>query len=292
MAQDGSKATLDRALSKLGFASRSAAIQMIRSGRVRVGGKVIKDPEHWVRWEEERIEVDGSEVKAARKAYLALHKPRRLVTTLRDEKGRPTVYDCLGEFRSWVFPIGRLDRDTSGLLLFTNDTAFGDAISDPKTGLPKTYIVKIRGRLDAQALERLKQGIDLGNGVPTLPASVREIRPSEKGSWLEVTIVEGRNRQIRRMFEALGQKAERLLRVRIGPLELGPMPPGTFRELDSSEVDALREAAGIPKAKEPFVRRLSGKDGSRPAPPGSTPRSPGKRAGGARAVRRRGEDRS
>ncbi len=212
---------------------------LIKAGRVRVNGAVVRVPGKWVKPGLDRITVDGASVRPAEPLYLALHKPRGLVTTKRDEKGRDTVYSCLGDVGRWVFPVGRLDRDTSGLLLFTNDTAFSEAVTSPESKLPKTYMAKVCGQPSEEAIARLRAGVVLDDGVPTLPAEVRCDRATDKTTWLEITIVEGRNRQIRRMCEAVGHPVERLVRTRIGALALGDLAPGASRSLTPSEVRRL-----------------------------------------------------
>lgn len=238
-------ATLDRALSKLGLASRSQARDLVRAGRVRVNGRVVADPGSWVDLTRDRLAVDGEAVVAKAPVVLAMNKPRGVVTTRSDEHGRTTVYERLDGVDGWVFPVGRLDKDSSGLLLLTNDTALADALTNPATHVPKTYAVKVRGHLDASALERLRTGIEL-DGQRTRPAEVVTTRTTEKGCWLEITIVEGRNRQIRRMIEAVNGSVEQLVRIRFGPIALGTIEKGAVRRLGASEVAALRVAvAGL-----------------------------------------------
>lgn len=230
--------TIDRALSRLGLCSRTEARELVLAGRVRLNGVVVRDPERWVRLGVDRLELDRERVAAQQKLYLALHKPVGYVTTRSDPEGRKTVYDLLGDVGRWVAPIGRLDRDTSGLLLFTNDTDFAARLLDPASKVAKRYRVEARGRLDDDALERLRRGVELADG-PTLPADVRLLRRSKDRTLFELAIVEGRNRQVRRMVQALGSKVLKLARVAIGPLELGALPPGAQRELAAHERAAL-----------------------------------------------------
>src|SRR5690349_15295764 len=171
--------TLERVFSKAGVASRTDARSWIGAGRVRVNGRVVQNPDHWVDLERDRVTLDGKALRAAEKLYLLLYKPKGYLTTYKDPEGRPTVYDLLKDVDDWVFPAGRLDQDTSGLLLITNDTAFGDYITDPRSHVPKTYLVKASALLTAEQLDRLRQGIELTDG-PTRPAEVVRIRDSAR----------------------------------------------------------------------------------------------------------------
>lgn len=209
------------------------------AGRVRLNGVVVRDPERWVRLGVDRLEVDQERVAAQRKLYLALHKPVGYVTTRSDPEGRKTVYDLLGDVGRWVAPIGRLDRDTSGLLLFTNDTDFAARLLDPTSHVEKRYRVEARGRIDDEALEWLRRGVELSDGR-TLPARVELLRRSKERTLLELSIVEGRNRQVRRMLEAVDSKVLKLARVAFGSLELADLAPGAHRELLARERNALR----------------------------------------------------
>lgn len=226
--------TIDRALSRLGLCSRTEALDLVRSGRVRVNGFVLRDASVWVTLGLDRIEVDSRRAKAQEKLYVALHKPVGYVTTRRDPEGRKTVYDLLGEFGAWLAPIGRLDRDTSGLLLFTNDTDFAARVLEPRSKVEKRYRVEARGRVDDEALERLRRGVELADG-PTAPARVELLRRSKERTLFEIAITEGRNRQVRRMVEAVGSKVHKLARVAIGALELGELAVGKTRELEGRE---------------------------------------------------------
>jgi pseudouridine synthase len=233
---------LERILSKLGVCSRTEARTWIRAGRVTVNRAVIVDPDAWFDPAHDEIRVDGRPVKEKRKLYCALHKPRGYLTTRTDPAGRPTVYALLGSVGEWVVPVGRLDLDTSGLLLFTNDTSFADAITSPASHVPKTYRVECTPRLDEAALERLRRGVVLADG-PTRPALVAHLGDRGTRTRFEITITEGRNRQVRRMVKEVGAKVEKLQRVSIGPLDLGTLAPGAVRALTPGEVDALSAAA-------------------------------------------------
>jgi pseudouridine synthase len=232
------KKTLDRVLSRAGLGSRTEARRWIADGRVCVNGKKVQTPDGWVDPERDKVTFDGKPLKAAHKVYLLLYKPKGYLTTFKDPEGRPTVYDLLDEKAQWVFPVGRLDQDTSGLLLLTNDSEFGDYVSSPESHVPKTYLVKSSRLLNEEELGQLRQGLQLVDG-PTRPATVERIRDSEKYTFFEITITEGRNRQVRRMVEALRAKVLKLVRVRIGEIRIGDLQIGTTRELTSDEVKSL-----------------------------------------------------
>lgn len=234
--------TLDRVLSKSGLASRTDAAGWIRAGRVRVNGKVVRSPEHWVDLDRDRVTLDGKPVRGGPPVYVALYKPKGYLTTWRDPKGRPTVYDLLQDLGQWVVPVGRLDLDTSGLLLLTNDTGFAERITNPGSKVPKTYLVKASTVLSDEQLEQLRSGVQLKDGM-TRPAVVRRVRDSAKYTHLEITITEGRNRQVRRMLEAVGSKVLKLVRTRIGSLALGDLPIGKWRRLTKAEVRSLLRPA-------------------------------------------------
>lgn len=230
--------TLDRVLSKSGRGSRTEARKWIAAGRVKVNGKVIQTPDHWVDLERDRVTFDGRPLKAADKVYLLLYKPKGYLTTYKDPEGRPTVYDLLPETGEWVFPVGRLDLDTSGLLLMTNDTQLAERITNPAFKVPKTYLVKTATLLTEEQLDRLRSGVTLSDG-PTKPAVVRKLRDSAARTFFEITITEGRNRQVRRMVEALGSKVLKLVRTSLGSLAIGGLEIGKYRELTATEIRAL-----------------------------------------------------
>jgi 23S rRNA pseudouridine2605 synthase len=235
---------LARALSKLGFCSRSQAANLIRAGRVRLNGATRKDPETPVHLERDRIDVDRNAVASGSKIYLMLNKPRGVVTTASDEKGRRTVYSLLGEKLPWVGPVGRLDKASEGLLLFTNDSEWAAGLSDPGSHLDKTYHVQVGIVLDQYITDRLQNGIRAG-GELLRAKQARVLRGGEKNSWLEIVLDEGKNRQIRRMLEHLGIEVLRLIRVAIGPLALGPLAKGKCRALALAEKSALDQAVKI-----------------------------------------------
>jgi pseudouridine synthase len=231
--------TLDRVLSKAGLGSRTDARSWIGAGRVTVNGRVIQTPDHWVDLERDRVALDGKTIKPGKKIYILLYKPKGYITTYRDPEGRPTVYDLLGDVNAWVAPVGRLDLDTSGLLILTNDNEFADHIMDPERHVPKTYLVKTSTKLDDAAIERLAAGVELADG-PTRPARVQRLRETASATVLEMTLTEGRNRQVRRMIEAVGSRVRKLVRTAIGPIAIGDLQIGKWRELSRQEVLSLR----------------------------------------------------
>ncbi len=233
--------TLDRVLSKLGVCSRTESREWIEAGRLQVNGHTVRDPEQWVDLDRDRIALDGKPVRAEQKAYFLLNKPKGYLTSYTDPDGRKTVYDLLGPIDQWLFPVGRLDLDTSGLLLMTNDSDFAEHITSPEHHVAKTYLVKASTLLTDDQLRQLREGVELKDGL-TKPAQVRRVRDSEKYTFLEITITEGRNRQVRRMIEALGAVVLKLVRVSIGPLRLGTLQMGKWRQLNPDEVRMLVRA--------------------------------------------------
>jgi 23S rRNA pseudouridine2605 synthase len=203
-----------------------------------VNGQIVKNPDHWVDLERDRITLDGKPLKKTAKTYLLLYKPKGYLTTYGDPEGRPTVYDLIQDAGSWLAPVGRLDLDTSGLLLLTNDTDFAERIMNPENKVPKTYMVKASTRLTEEQIEQLRRGVQLADG-PTRPARVELVRHSAKYTFLELTITEGRNRQVRRMVEAVESKVLKLVRTAIGDIRIGDLPIGRWRRLTAEEVRAL-----------------------------------------------------
>jgi 23S rRNA pseudouridine2605 synthase len=230
---------LARALSKLGYCSRSEAAGLIRTGRVRLNGAVARDPETPVRLERARIEVDGQLLAIAAKIYLMLNKPRGVVTTASDEKGRQTVYGFLDDALPWVSPVGRLDKASEGLLLLTNDSEWAAQVTAPETHLPKTYHVQIDKVADGKLLQSIGKGIKTAEGDFLRVKSIRVLRGGDRNTWLEIILDEGKNRHIRRMFISLGIAVLRLVRVAIGPLPLGQLAKGKVRSLTIEEKNAL-----------------------------------------------------
>jgi 23S rRNA pseudouridine2605 synthase len=226
----GRRVQLHRALSKLGWGSRAQAWQWVRAGEVCVDGRTVTDPLTWVDLDRQRITRGGQAAPAREHVTLALHKPRGVVTTRRDERGRRTVYDLLPPGLPWVFPAGRLDADSEGLLILTSDAALAVRLTEPEHRVPKTYRVTVSGIPSEEALQRLREGVELPDGR-TRPAQVRQLG----GNVLEVVLTEGRNRQVRRMLAAVGHRVRRLVRVAVGRYELGDLAPGACRTLSAED---------------------------------------------------------
>jgi 23S rRNA pseudouridine2605 synthase len=239
---------LARALSKLGYCSRSRAAELIRAGHVSLNGRVRRNPETPVSGKQQ-IAVDGKLVAAQAKSYLMMNKPRGVVTTAADEKGRQTVYALLHSENNareqaapWVAPIGRLDKASEGLLLLTNDSEWGARIAAPETHLAKTYHVQVSTVADQELLNTLVRGVKTKDGELLRARQARRLRAGEKNCWLEIILDEGKNRQIRRMMESLGIEVLRLVRVAIGPLQLGGLAKGAHRALTTNEKRMLDRA--------------------------------------------------
>jgi 23S rRNA pseudouridine2605 synthase len=226
---------LARALSKRGLASRADAIALILDGRVRVSGRVVRDPGAAVVPETLQVAIDGRECTAPAWRTIALHKPRGVVTTRRDPQGRPTVYDLLAPLGDGLAPAGRLDLASSGLIVCTNDTRLGAWLTDPAQAVEKEYVVTVRGRVSAASVAALEAGI-VDDGEPLRAAAVTVRKASGRETHLAVVLREGRNREIRRLFAAAGHEVTRLLRVRIGALTLGTLAPGAWRDIQREMV--------------------------------------------------------
>jgi len=245
---------LARALSKLGYCSRSRATELIRAGRVSRNGKICRDPEAAVSGTQPQIALDGELIEAQKKIYLMMNKPRGVVTTASDEKGRETVYaimnqvscptqSALGKDQPWVAPIGRLDKASEGLLLLTNDSEWGARIAAPETHLEKTYHVQIGIVADDEFVQALVRGVnDVQKGELLRATRARCLRAGEKNCWIEIVLDEGKNRQIRRMMKSMGVEVLRLLRVAVGPLQLGDLAKGQHRALTAGEKRTLDRA--------------------------------------------------
>ncbi|MCC4602874.1 pseudouridine synthase [Xanthomonas campestris] len=252
----GPRHGLARVLSKLGVCSRTEAARRIADGRVSVDGRVIRDPEFPIRTDQPAaIAIDGQPLAGPARIYVMLNKPRGVVTTVRDEQGRDTVYRCFdGAGLPWIAPVGRLDKASEGLLLFSNDPQWAAAVTDPASGPDKTYHVQIDCHPDAGQLEQLQVGVidpdPDGDGGVLRAKQVRLLREGERNAWLEIVLDEGRNRQIRRLLAAVDIGVLRLVRVAIGPLAIGELDKGAWRMLSAAEVLALTPArASAPDAR-------------------------------------------
>ena len=245
---------LARALSKLGYCSRSHAARLIRAGRVSLDGKIRRDPETSVLGKHDQVAVDGRVVEPQGKIYLMLNKPRGVVTTASDEKGRETVYTMLnakpsastknlpGECPPWVAPVGRLDKASEGLLLLTSDSEWGARIAAPETHLDKTYHVQVGTVADEEFVLALVRGVKSKDGEVLRAKQARHLRTGQRNCWIEIVLDEGKNRQIRRMIEAMGVEVLRLVRVAVGPLKLGGLAKGEHRSLTADEKRMLDRA--------------------------------------------------
>ncbi len=237
-----SAVALDRALSKLGYTSRSQAGQLIRAGKVSVNGRVLTDPRSSTRPEHDCIRIEGVFLQRERWTLVALNKPRRVVTTRHDPEGRTTVYEFLTD-AARVVPVGRLDYASSGLLLFTNDTQFANWLTDPATGLIRRYVVTVRGGLSDETARALEAGVT-DRGEPLKAATVEVLKRSKRETHLVVELTEGKNREIRRLLNSAGHEVTRLKRVAFGGLELGDLAPGKWRNVSVQEARAAFPSAG------------------------------------------------
>ena len=243
---------LARALSKLGLASRSEAVRLVRDGRVTVNGVVVEDPAVVVVPESARIVIDGAPRATPARLTVLLNKPRGVVTTVRDPEGRPTVMGLVADAPARVMPVGRLDVATSGLLLLTNDSRFGDWITDPAHAVPRTYAVTVRGELSDADASRLAHGVE-DRGEVMRASSVVVRKRSARETHLLVTLTEGKNREVRRLLGVVGHEVTKLSRVSFGGLELGTLRPGEWRMIDGAELRAA--FPGAPIADGPARRR-------------------------------------
>jgi 23S rRNA pseudouridine2605 synthase len=230
---------LARAISKMGYCSRSRAEEAIRAGRVRVNGAVRRNVEAPVHLGKDRLAIDGHEIKKVEKIYLMLNKPRGVVTTASDERGRETIYSFLEKYKdgslNWVAPVGRLDKASEGLLLITNDSEWAAQITAPETHVDKIYHVQIAGPATPDMMKNLQQGFTVKGGEFLRVKSASVVRSGERNCWVEIVLDEGRNRHIRRMFETMGIEVLRLIRIAVGALRLGDLPKGEVRALNEQE---------------------------------------------------------
>lgn len=291
---------LQKILARGGIASRRAAEQLILAGRVRVNGKIVTELGAKADERRDRVEVDGKRVVAEDFVYVVLHKPRGVVSTMSDPEGRPTVRELLAPLGARIYPIGRLDFATSGVLLATNDGAFAEALLHPRKAVPKTYVVKVKGALTDKDLDRWRKGVPLEDGM-TLPAEVRNVRHEDDKTWFELTIREGRNQQIRRMGEATGFPVMRLARLAFAGISGEGLRPGHYRSLTRDELITMKKTFGVPRSVsaapvEPTrgrsartVRPLGTKSASREGSPrDGGPRKAGRAGATARRTDREG----
>ncbi len=258
------RVSLPRAISKLGFASRSQACRLIEDGSVRVNNKVELNLHRWVDIENDRIEIQSQTLKREAFRYVVLHKPRGVVTTSSDERGERTVFDVLGEKGKGLKPVGRLDKETTGFLLFTNDHQLANRVTSPDVGLSKTYVASLDRPIRDEDLQMLSEGIEIrteGKDVVTKPARVSVRQPQQ----VEISVTEGKNRQVRKMLEELGYEVTGLRRIAVGPLQLRDLVEGESHELSSEEVNSLKSALGAkdirtayPKSPSRFQKKISG----------------------------------
>ena len=227
--------TLERVLSKAGVGSRTEARSWIHAGRVTVNGAATRNPDQWVDLQRDRVRFDGKPLERRERVYVLLYKPTGYLTTYKDPEGRPTVYDLVKDVGTFLSPVGRLDLDTSGLLLMTNDNGLAERVTNPESHVPKTYLVKATPALTDAHLQQLREGVELSDG-PTRPARVTRVRDSETDTQFEIVLTEGRNRQVRRMVEALDANVLELVRVKLGPIAIGTLPIGKWRLLTPREV--------------------------------------------------------
>ncbi|MBI5639460.1 MAG: rRNA pseudouridine synthase [Nitrospirae bacterium] len=235
---------IQKIIAEMGLASRRHAEELITEGRVTVNGKVAQIGMKADLFRD-HIKVDGKLLtRPEKKVYYVFHKPRGVVTSMSDPEGRPTVHDFLRGIKQRVFPVGRLDYDSEGMLLLTNDGDFSHAVLHPSRKIPKTYLVKVKGVLEEEDLERLRNGIRLDR-IVTAPAKVKRLRKTEQNSWIEMTIFEGKKRQIRRMLERVGHPVMRLMRVKISSIDMGELKPGTYRHMTPEEMKTMLKELNI-----------------------------------------------
>jgi 23S rRNA pseudouridine2605 synthase len=237
---------LQKVIARAGMASRRKAETLILQGRVTVNGRIITELGVKVNPELDHVKLDGKLLRpqAQSKVYLILNKPKGYITTLSDPEGRPTVRQLLQGVRQRVFPVGRLDYDTEGLLLFTNDGALAHFLMHPSSEVPKTYLAKVKGSLTAQQIKDLERGVLLNDGR-TAPSRIKKVRRTDQNSWVEVTLHEGKNRQVKRMLEKTGHPVLKLKRIRYAFLELGDLQPCRYRYLTPQEIKHLKTVAKI-----------------------------------------------
>ncbi len=231
---------LQKIISAAGVASRRKAEELIVEGCVTVNGRIVTELGAKADPEKDAIKVSGKLLRIPQtKTYIVLNKPRGYITSMRDPEGRPVVTELLKGVKARVVPVGRLDYDTEGLLILTNDGELAHALMHPSHEMPKTYLAKVKGVIEDSAVEKLRRGVRLREGM-TAPAEVNKLKKTDANSWIEITVHEGRYRQVRRMLDEVGYPVIKLIRVTCGPLALGNVPPGKYRHLTSEEVKLLR----------------------------------------------------
>jgi 23S rRNA pseudouridine2605 synthase len=229
-----------RMISKSGLCSRKLALDLVMKGRVKIKGKIVFDPGIKIS-DPGDIFVDGKPLPEVKKRYILFHKPSGYVTTRNDELGRPTVYEFLKDIDDWMFPVGRLDRDSEGLLIFTNDTKFGNILTEPCYKIERTYEVLIDGSISHGDILKMLKGVDIGRGEKAEPTSVKMLDKKDGQSWVRISLRGGKNREIRRLFESFDTQVKRLIRIKFGPFSLGAIKPGRWIELKEipSEISKL-----------------------------------------------------
>jgi 23S rRNA pseudouridine2605 synthase len=283
---------LQKVLAHAGVASRRAAERLISAGRVRVDGQIVTELGSKVDPRDSRVEVDGSRIVRESPVYVILHKPRGVVSTMQDPEGRPSVRELLAAVPGRVYPVGRLDFNTSGVLLATNDGQFAETLLHPRRAAPKTYVVKLQGVMEPKEVDRWRRGVELEDGM-TLPAKVKLLRHEADKTWLELTITEGRNLQVRRMGDATGFRVMRLARTSFAGVGSEGLAPGHWRYLTAEELTSLKKQYGVPKrvisqgaappvrAKTPErPRERPQRAGERPGRAGQRPQQAGERRPG------------
>ncbi|HEV8327872.1 MAG TPA: pseudouridine synthase [Nitrospiraceae bacterium] len=235
--------TVDRLLSKLGIASRGTSQEWIRAGRVRLNGRVIRDPATWVLWPKDSISIDDQSIQDSVKRFVLFHKPKGVITTHCDEEGRKTIFDILPPDLGYMHAGGRLDQATSGLLLLTNDSALSSFLTDPANKVMRTYLVTVRGEFtEAQAAEAVAGVVDGGERLQCHRVKIQ--KSSGRESHLEVVLTQGKNREIRRLFKSLGHEVTRLRRIQYGPFKLEDLPSGAWREIPIEDVRKTLRLSG------------------------------------------------
>ena len=234
-APSSKRLTVDRLFSKLGIASRGTSQEWISAGRVRINGRVARDPATWVLWPKDSVSLDDQPIQDSVKRFFLFHKPKGVITTHSDEKGRKTIFDVLPEDLGYMHAVGRLDQATSGILLLTNDSVLSSYLTDPANKLMRTYLVTVRGEFtESQATEAVAGVVDGGERLQCHTVKIQ--KNSGRESHLEVVLIQGKNREIRRLFKALGHEVTRLRRIQYGPFKLEDLPPGAWREIPIDDV--------------------------------------------------------